>query len=140
MNIRIVKYKRTKTHIYYNLTSYLLCFLSFMYATPLSAYGYKQYESWYQEVWCDSNRGETEVRLNDGTRVDCLTKDYAIEVEFAKKWTQAIGQALHYSLKTNKKPGIVIILTKHSDEHYWLSINKLIEHHNLPIRTWKLGP
>lgn len=55
-------------------------------------------------------QGEIEVRLKDGTRVDCLTETHAIEYDFAHKWAEAIGQALHYSALTGKKAGIVIIV------------------------------
>lgn len=30
--------------------------------------------------------------LPNGTYVDCLTDDYAIEVDFSNKWAEAIGQ------------------------------------------------
>ena len=51
-----------------------------------------------------------EVRLADRTRVDILTEDYAIEVDFATKWAEAIGQALHYARMTGRKPGVIIII------------------------------
>jgi hypothetical protein len=56
--------------------------------------------------------------LSDGTRVDCLTEEYAIEFDFADKWAEAIGQSLHYALMTGKKPGIVIIIEKESDKKH----------------------
>ncbi|MET4686265.1 hypothetical protein [Sinorhizobium fredii] len=31
----------------------------------------------------------------DGTRTDCISDTHAIEVDFSKKWAEAIGQALH---------------------------------------------
>jgi hypothetical protein len=43
-------------------------------------------ERWYQEQWCEAMGGQTEVVLPDKTRVDCLTDEYAIEVDFAPKW------------------------------------------------------
>jgi hypothetical protein len=58
----------------------------------------------------DHCTGEVEVRLEDKTRVDCLTATHAIEYDFAHKWAEAIGQALHYSAMTGRKPGIVIIV------------------------------
>jgi len=56
----------------------------------------------YQDEWC---QGEKEHGLSDRTRVDCLTDTHAIEIEFANKWKEAIGQSLHYSLMTGKKTG-----------------------------------
>lgn len=51
-----------------------------------------------------------EYLLDDNSRVDCLTDTHAVEVEFAHKWKEAVGQALYYSIKTKHKPGIVVII------------------------------
>ena len=59
-----------------------------------------------------------EYALDDHSRVDCLTDEYAIEVEFAYKWKESIGQALFYAVKTGKKPGVVLILEKKTDGRY----------------------
>ena len=57
-------------------------------------------EKYYQKGACN---GVMEYRLDDGSRVDCLTDEYAIEYDFANKWAEAVGQ-------TGKKPAIVLIL------------------------------
>ena len=49
-------------------------------------------EAWYQNVWCRGMKGEVEVRMKDGRRIDCLTDTHAIEIEFARKWSEAVGQ------------------------------------------------
>lgn len=64
-------------------------------------------EKYYQKGACN---GVMEYRLDDGSRVDCLTDEYAIEYDFANKWAEAVGQALYYAEKTGKKPAIVLIL------------------------------
>lgn len=64
-------------------------------------------EKYYQKGACN---GDMEYRLDDGSRVDCLTDEYAIEYDFANKWAEAVGQALYYAEKTGKKPAIVLIL------------------------------
>ena len=51
-----------------------------------------------------------EVVMNDGTRCDILTATHAIEVDFAKKWAEAIGQSLHYALHTGKRPAVALIV------------------------------
>ena len=51
-----------------------------------------------------------EHRLNDGTRVDCLLPHLAVEVDFAPKWAECIGQALYYGQKTNRTPACVLIM------------------------------
>ncbi len=53
---------------------------------------------------------EVEVRLWDSTRVDMLTEEYAIEVDWAPKYAEAIGQSLYYSIVTGKKPGIILLI------------------------------
>jgi hypothetical protein len=49
-------------------------------------------EAYYQDKWCSVNKGQTEYRLEDNTRVDCLTDTHAIEFDFAEKWAESIGQ------------------------------------------------
>ena len=51
-----------------------------------------------------------EYKNADKTRVDCLTKDYAVEFDFAEKWAESVGQSLHYEMMTGKKAMIVLIL------------------------------
>jgi len=57
------------------------------------------HEQDYQNYFCtEVVEGETEKYLEDNSgRIDCLTDQYAIEVDFASKWAEAIGQALYYS-------------------------------------------
>ena len=59
-----------------------------------------------------------EYVLPDKTRVDCLTDEYAIEVEFAEKWAESIGQSLYYSLVTGKKAGVYLIIEKESEVRF----------------------
>jgi len=87
----------------------------------------------YQNEWC---QGEKEVVLSDKTRVDCLTDTHAIEIEFANKWKEAIGQSLHYSLMTGKKAGIVLILRKPSDQMYMKALKKVVKANNLNTKIW----
>ena len=61
-----------------------------------------QVESYYVNQWCSPDFGRKEAILWDMTRVDCLSKDYAIEFDFAKKWAESIGQSLYYSKLTGK--------------------------------------
>lgn len=96
--------------------------------------GHLYSEKYYQEKWCRENQGITEYVLDDKTRVDCLTCEYAIEFDFAEKWTEAVGQALYYSLKTGKRPGIVLIMENRKDKKYLHRLQTLTERHN--IRLW----
>jgi len=59
----------------------------------------KQSERYYQEKFAKEIGGQVEVVMKDGTRYDILTSTHAIEVDFAKKWAEAIGQSLNYASK-----------------------------------------
>jgi len=93
-------------------------------------------EKYYQQHWCLSQQGQTEYRLDDDTRVDCLTKTHAVEFDFAKKWAESIGQSLHYSRLTNKTAGIVLIVKNHKDVKYVDHVSTIISHYGLPIKLW----
>ncbi len=70
----------------------------------------KHNEKYYQTKLCNDLGGVMEQSLLDRTRVDCLTDEYAIEVDYAKKWAESVGQSLYYAEMTEKKPGIGIIV------------------------------
>ncbi len=114
----------------------LILFFILFSATSFAA----EKEIWYQKVWCEGKNGKVEYKLKDGRRVDCLTKTHAIEMDFASKWPEAIGQSLDYSMLTGKKAGIVLILNKNSELEHWRRLKLVIKHYKLPITTWRLGP
>ena len=93
-------------------------------------------EKWYQERWCAKQGGETEVQLRDKTRCDCLTDDHAVEVDFAPKWAEAIGQSLHYAKMTGGQAGILLIVEQHKDKKYLTRLQGAIDYHKLPIKVW----
>lgn len=94
-------------------------------------------EKWYQERWCALQNGESEVRLEDKTRCDCLTNEYAIEVDFSRKWAEAVGQSLHYAKMTGKQAGILLIVESNKDSRHYERLEGLIEYHQLPIKVWQ---
>lgn len=95
-------------------------------------------ESRYQEAWCNKMGGVMEYRLDDGTRVDCVAGDYAVEVDFAPKFYEAIGQSLFYALKTGKQAGVVIILEKSTDSRYLDRLYSVARAER--IRVWTITP
>lgn len=99
---------------------------------------HKQYEKWYQERWCSEHDGKIEVVLLDRTRCDCETASHVIKFDFGPKWSEAIGQALYYSLQLNKPAAVVLILENEKDYTYWVRLNTTVKHFNLPITTWKI--
>ncbi len=80
----------------------------------------KNNEKFYQTQMCDKLKGKMEFVLPDKSRVDCLTDEYAIEVDWARKWAEGIGQSLYYSAITKKKPAIGLIManTKADERHF----------------------
>jgi len=63
-------------------------------------------------------KGQIEYRLPDKSRVDCLTDEYAIEYDWAKKHDECIGQALRYAVVTGRKPACVLIIKSPDDLRY----------------------
>ena len=90
-------------------------------------------ERHYQDRYC---QGVKELVLSDRTRVDCLTDTHAIEYDFSNKWADAIGQSLGYAMETGKRAGIVLILKEPKHRKHWEKLNRVIQHHRLPIDTW----
>lgn len=73
---------------------------------------YLHKEKYYQKIFCNKMNGILEYTLKDKSRVDCLTSTYVIEVDFASKWAESIGQSLFYSIETNKSPGVLLIMER----------------------------
>lgn len=69
----------------------------------------------------ESKNGIHQHICPDQSRVDVLTDEYAYEVEWANKWKEAPAQAILYSMLTNKKPAVVLLMKgKPSDKIYYL--------------------
>ena len=94
----------------------ILLFSVFIVQTAFAKHEYP--EKVYQKHWCSQKGGITEYKLDDGTRVDCLTDKLAVEFDFAPKWHECIGQALYYGRKTNKTPACVLILENDDDVRF----------------------
>ena len=94
------------------MNEYLFAY-SFEYGYTSSGFKYVKHqhsESSYQHAWCSANNGIKEFENADYTRVDCLTSTHAVEFDFANKWAESIGQALHYQFMTGKKAKVILIL------------------------------
>ena len=63
----------------------------------------KKKERYYQDLFARNHGGHVEVLMQDGSRCDIITRTHAIEVDFASKWAEAIGQSLNYARQTKKK-------------------------------------
>ncbi len=87
-------------------------------------------------AWCASVGGDDEFITKDGSYVDCLTDEYAIEAEYDYKWKEGIGQALHYAESTNKKAAILFIKRAKSRKDYYNEMVRVINKYDLPIRIF----
>lgn len=112
----------------YMLLRFNLLLFLLLSSLPLA---YAKTEADYVNMTC---QGEIEYVLPDKTRVDCLTDEYAIEYDWARKWAESVGQSLYYAKMTNKKPAVVLIMKKSNDEKY---IQRL-EFLDLGIKVYRL--
>lgn len=78
----------------------------------------KQVEKYYQDLFAEVVKGQKEIVLKDDSRVDIVTDTFAIEVDFADKWAESIGQSHHYGLLLNKKSGILLVVNGKLDDRY----------------------
>ena len=92
-------------------------------------------ESAYRDAWC---MGKTEVQMPNGNRADCITTNYAVEVEFAKKYHEGVGQALDYAQQTGKKPAILLIIEEVKDWRFYNRLKPLADEYD--IRLWYITP
>lgn len=79
--------------------------------------------------------GQASVTMPDGTECDLVTSTHAIEIEWATKPYEAIGQALHYAEQTDLKPGIIVLVKDPNKEFKQLiRLAVLCGKHN--IKLW----
>ena len=99
-------------------------------------------EAEYQAYWCNKQGGQMEYVLNDKARVDCLLPDLAVEVDFAPKWAECIGQAIYYGKKTNRTPACLLILEKEKDVRYLKRLRYSVykKKQITPFRTFTIKP
>ena len=98
---------------------------------------YLYLEKEYQAQWCNSHNGKMEYRLNEKSRVDCLTDTLAVEVDFAPKWKECIGQALYYGRKTKRIPACVLILENGENDLKYLYRLRYTVYNKKQIKEFK---
>lgn len=87
---------------------FALCALAIAPAFALSCIEPKRNEAWYRDRLAAQLRGGVEAVVPYG-RADVTTAVYAIEVDFAHKFKEGIGQALWYAWCLDRKPGLALI-------------------------------
>lgn len=101
---------------------------------------HKHLESWYADALAVELSAKTEVRMRNGTRCDVLSSTHSVEVEFAEKWCESIGQALNYASQTGRRGAVALILESDSDERFLVRLRTVISWHQLPIAVIVLRP
>jgi len=121
--------------------------LVLLWAAPSDAQAKRlQKEREYQQAWCNERGGVTEFRLDDGTRVDCVTKQYAVEFDFADKWAESVGQAIYYAVRLGLTPGVVLIFEsdkacRYLDRFMWVKDQVIVisDDKMRIINLWAIG-
>ena len=96
----------------------------------------KKNERYYQDLFARKHGGHVEVLMQDGSRCDIITQTHAIEVDFASKWAEAIGQSLNYARQTKKRAGILLIINKERDQKKITRLINTIRSFKLPIQIF----
>ena len=75
-----------------------------------------------------------EVVLWDQTRVDLLNDEYAFEVDWSRKWAEAIGQSLYYAEVTGKKPAVILLIkNKKAETRYIYRLQTVAAKYNIKV-------
>lgn len=101
----------------------------------LPAYAFSEKDA--QDRFCAGMLTEWKLDGSRG-RVDCLTTEYAIEVQMNNVWHAGIGQALWYANETSRKPGVILVCKRGNGpctRHKGL-FRKTLERWDLPITWW----
>lgn len=112
----------------------LLLILMLLSLTMLSQ---KKKEIYFQMKFANNIKGDTEIVLEDNSRVDILTDTYAIEVDFAENWAESIGQSLFYAEMTKKKPAVLLIMnsTSKPDDKCLVRLLKVAKLNHITVWT-----
>lgn len=89
----------------------------------------KKNELWWCGHLAPKYQAEVEVRLDDGTRCDLLTESEAIEVDWARKYAEAIGQSWYYALKLDREPAIILLVKDPEKDQKYVDRCRLVCDH-----------
>lgn len=93
-------------------------------------------EAFYAEKVCKIFHGKQEVRLIDGTRADCITENYAVEVDRAYKWAECVGQSQKYARDLEKTAGCVLLMADEGDLRFLERAVDAYLYHEKPFKVW----
>lgn len=89
-------------------------------------------ESAWRDALARAWTGRVEVAVAYG-RVDVLTEGMAVELDFAHKYHEALGQALHYAGETGRQGVAALIVTGQIDGTKMEWIEALLARHGIAL-------
>jgi hypothetical protein len=75
---------------------------------------------WIQYLAKNMKDAQPEFETPDGSFADIVDEEFAIEVEWIKKWKESIGQAVLYGLMLNKRPKVIYLTRGHKEEDKYI--------------------
>lgn len=87
------------------------------------------FERAFSDLWCEEEGGEAQARLADGSKVDCLTAEYAVEFDTGKTGNayRCTGQAMYYAKVSGRKPLCILIQQEGiSDTRFELAVRRIV--------------
>lgn len=119
---------------------YIVVFIfTFFCLLPPVAAKHQFKEREYQAYWCGAHNGIMEYKLKDRTRVDCVTPSLAVEIDFAKKWAECLGQAQFYGQMMKLQPACVLIMENPEKDAIYLRRLRYVAYKK-GIRTFTITP
>lgn len=97
----------------------------------------KQKEVYYEALFAKEIGGKTEIVLPDLARVDIVTDTFAIEIDFADKWAESIGQSLYYAHELNKKAGVLLLINGNTEDRFVKRLLKIAAEEHITV--WLLN-
>lgn len=96
-------------------------------------------EANYRDALCTGMK--MEVSLSNFGRADCVSNTHAVEVEWADKFKQGVGQALTYATSTSLVPGLILICrrTESSCLNASLTAQETFSAFGIETTIWECG-
>lgn len=132
--VKIMKYKnkikKMSNKLHYFITiliivlAILIIFANFAFSSDIKG------ENYYNKLYCNEKKGIIEYVLEDGTRVDCLEKRNATEIDsiydaHLHHWYECIGQSLNSASLSGKNPKCVLIIDKKYKNRYKIKLENM---------------
>jgi hypothetical protein len=96
-------------------------------------------EADYRDALCAGM--DTEVHLGSYGRADCVSETHAIEVEWADKFKEGVGQALTYSQRTTLVAGLILVCRRSESSclNHSLAAQEVLSAYGAEAMIWECG-